>query len=1376
MRTLVTTSLAAAIAAAGIASGWYTTSQAKGPSAIDPSQLVTQKSFDAGTYLVEFEEDGLVQQHLSRTQRSGEPGKKFDVGSVETQEYKNELMAIQADHVSTIRSRVGNVRISHYYLATHSGVALQLDDQAQLDALRALPFVRSVEREAEYELHTHRSATFVGADKIWDGSAGVTATKGEGMVVAILDTGIDVNRPSFANDPACGFGPSLPKIKSYQDCSSTDTSGVCNGTNLTDNEGHGTHVASTAAGNIVTTTQDPALQPEMGDQISGIAPCAQIRGYKVCATDTCSNAMTQAGMNNVLLAGDVDVSNYSIGGGTSPWGASDSDRKKLDMIAAGVLTVASAGNTRPEAPDPVGMVSHRGPWVLTVASSTHDEQAEFLGMSVVGGPVHLQGISVVLGSTVPAYTGGAIEIRRDPSNNYGCTPFPPNYFDGVAALIERGAPPSSEPCSFTIKIQNAYDAGASLVLVRNNQPGTIIMTTTDAPAVPAYSIQQAPGIRLAAHVDENPGTDIELGNVRRAGDILSDFSFRGPTPAPLANLTKPDITAPGDDVYAALPGGYGWMGGTSMSGPQVAGGAALVRAVHPTWTPTEVKSALMLTASTTGTKDGVNGTPNIGPWDADDVGSGRMDLAKAVRAGLVMDETIANFTAANPSSSGDVRTLNLPSMRDMSCTPSCTWTRTVRNTLDTASSWNVSATASGIAISVSPTSFSFAAGDTTQTQVLTITAMPDGNQSAKAVFGQIDLVETGGQSPDLHMTVAARGIGPYTSSPAIAVDPVSVSGTAVEGATTPVNSTLRVSNIGVLSLNWEQADDGAVPLPESVIVDQPQAGNSGIVSHYSTAISGGANTAADFTLDDPTEVTKIDMFGFDNTSSMATVASLTWVVYPDVDDEPSGSFENGHAGAVWQFSTGPNGAGVTRSGTGNFSLDLAAAGQSLTLPAGRYWITAYPTSGTTLATGAPRWNWFMADPAGSTGSKLLGTAFGAPTWRLTGTGGLGTATEDVAFRLSGRQSVQCGAPWLSLNPVSGSVSASGHQDVDVILNPTGLPLGAHKAAICLESNGANEDFTVVPVTFNITPDPATMADLEVNASGQPDRATPGSTVTFLIDLVNHGPAPAEDVEVTLTLPAAISVQSFGASLSRQPAEASVRGTSWDCDIEASPVVCIHTGTLHANAEPLQVTGLVSPSAPEGVVSTTVTVRTSTYESDLDNNDATVLTTIVDFPIFSDDFEPLQIIDSGPITQVVPTGGDKQWNFVTGEFGDYGDFDDADFNLYAGTGNVLMAYFFADVEGSAGQGAVTTGSGGTQVAVLQSGAVVGPASNFTSSGQSNMANWNVGTSGYVGVKFVNESTGQFNYGYVELQTTGTSGLPATVRRIVYNPTGGEITIP
>jgi hypothetical protein len=279
------------------------------------------------------------------------------------------------------------------------------------------------------------------------------------------------------------------------------------------------------------------------------------------------------------------------------------------------------------------------------------------------------------------------------------------------------------------------------------------MSTPGQPNVPAYSIDQIPGNALVAFVDANPMT-ATIDFAQAPGDVLAGFSLRGPTQPPFQGLTKPDITGPGVGIFAAFPlalGNYGNLSGTSMSSPHTAGSAALVRKVHPDWTVSETKSALMMTAFNGGTKE--NGTT---PWDPDDVGNGRLDLTKAALAGLVMDETTQHYLDANPATGGDPKTLNIPSVRNIDCSP-CSWTRTVRNTRNVATSWVASgnAIAGGFNINVSPSNFSFSGG-LGETQEIIITAMPTAFLS-NWTFGEVVLHETGGVSPDERITVAIQG-------------------------------------------------------------------------------------------------------------------------------------------------------------------------------------------------------------------------------------------------------------------------------------------------------------------------------------------------------------------------------------------------------------------------------------------------------------------------------------------------------------------------------------------------------------------------------------------------------------------------------------------
>src|SRR5690606_11500707 len=186
------------------------------------------------------------------------------------------------------------------------------------------------------------------------------------------------------------------------------------------------------------------------------------------------------------------------------------------------------------------------------------------------------------------------------------------------------------------------------------------------------------------------------------------FSSRGPVNS-LPDLIKPDVTAPGVDIFAAYanPSDFNFVSGTSMSSPHNAGAAALMMALYPDWTPAEIQSAMMSTALTSGVlkEDGVT------PATPFDMGSGRVDLSVAALAGLVLDETKANYQAANPNTGGDPKTLNTASMGNSACATSCSWTRTFGSTLDAAQEYDVSVTMpAGFTATVTPNNFKIPAG------------------------------------------------------------------------------------------------------------------------------------------------------------------------------------------------------------------------------------------------------------------------------------------------------------------------------------------------------------------------------------------------------------------------------------------------------------------------------------------------------------------------------------------------------------------------------------------------------------------------------------------------------------------------------------------
>jgi subtilisin family serine protease len=1083
------------------------------------------------TYMIQFIEPGVIEQHRARSNA------EFDYGLAANQAARDQLVAIQAQRVSEIAQAVGrSVQPSHHYLATRNGIALRLTP-AEVERIAGLSGIRSIQREQLYSIQTFRGPEFIGANAIWDGSATPAGSplRGELMVAAILDSGIPdpTVHPSFSNDPACGHGVGgVPdKVLSNLDCSASDpVTGLCNGTaNPFDENGHGSHTASTTAGNIVTNSATPSPNlPAPFTQISGVAHCAHIRSYDVCSANggsSCGGADIAAGLESVLVHTDpgvigaippVAVMNYSISGGRTPW--TDFDRTKLDLVDAGVFVAASAGNTSAGEPDPVGLVSHRGPWVMSVAASTHDGQIG-KSVSLAGGPT---GVFAIEGSG-PAMVADFIGDLRwagdvDAANVEGCNAFAAGDFAGEAALISRGG------CSFAIKVGNAVAAGAAFVIVYNNAGAPIAMGGLDGTTVSSVMISTDDGnamiAALAGGVAEVTVPAVDAGFVvPEAGDVLAGFSLRGPTPAPLQDLQKPNITAPGVNILAAVPGGYAFLSGTSMSGPHVAGAGVLVRQANPDWTVSEVKSAMQMTASREGLKDDA-----ATPWDWDDVGHGRVDLTQAALAGLVMDETVANYLAANPATGGDVKTLNTPDVRNMDCTPSCSFTRTLRNTYDVATSWTVTPESFNpdLDIQVTPSTFSFT-GDTNETVELTIVVTPLANLTAGIEFGQILIDEDSSLAPQAHLTAAISGTNLEPQE--IAVNPAEISELLGAGSSTTV--ALDIANVGGLDLNWSmQFFSGASTRGTlDVIWDQPAAGTGGIISDEFLGSPAGdvvVLSANDFDINAAQEITEIFVPGFWNGGNINTAVALNWEIYADANGAPAGGPTGGDA-PLWSYTAAPGDAGVTIADN-NVTLNVpASSAAGINLPTGRHWLVFYPTINFGPDFNA-RWNWSQGIEALGT-SHLIDPAnlFGAGATDWTPQTAIGVPWPDTAFTLSGVTNCDLAPPsWLSVSDTSGVVPGASSQTVDVTLDSAGLTPGTYSASLCISSDDVVSPITFVPVEMEVV-DPADLPAIDVSAAsvdGAVDLFNPTTSETFDISNTGNG----LDLEWSITEAQAVASQ------------------------------------------------------------------------------------------------------------------------------------------------------------------------------------------------------------------------------------------------------------
>ncbi len=718
--------------------------------------------------------DGAAQR-LPATNPAALGEEKLDPDSPASRRYLDFLEQRQAQRLGEIQATLGRApQVRFQYRAAFNGFAMQLTaDEA--GRIAKMDGIRSVQPQFYRYLDTDRGPTFIGADAVWNGAFATAgdATQGEGIVVGVLDSGLNLinsfpdGHPSFAEIGGDGYqvvnplgsgnflgrcDPGDPDHETALKCNDKVIGAYSFTSDDTadDENGHGTHVAGTAAGNVVNGVQIPGTTATV--DVSGVAPHANIVSYDVCEGRGCPGTAILAGLEQVVLdATVVDVVNFSVGGASGdPWNDADS-QAFLAVREAGIFVAVSAGNSGPDAAT-VGSPAD-SPWMTSVANQTHDRIVADASVSVTGpgsGPSALQDLPAIEG-TGPAFAGVlADDIDFDSGNATGCTAFSAGRFSGAIALIQRGG------CAFSDKVNNADTAGAVAVIVFNNIPGAgpFGMAGLESTAIPAAMVGNADGIAIRDWIAGNTGATASIDPdfseavlFPGAGDVMATLSSRGPNPA-TGDILKPDVSAPGSAIFAALGNDgtlgdtWGFLSGTSMASPHVAGSAALVRALHPDWTAAEIHSALVMRAEAAETIVKEDGTTPSDPFDR---GGGRVSPPGAAGALLVMDETKADFDAADPDTGGDPTELNLPSLADGECFLDCSWTRTFTMVDDgmrpegtpLSSSWTIDFDVpAGAVISASPSSFTLNAGES---QEVTFTADFTALPGDEWVFGFADL-------------------------------------------------------------------------------------------------------------------------------------------------------------------------------------------------------------------------------------------------------------------------------------------------------------------------------------------------------------------------------------------------------------------------------------------------------------------------------------------------------------------------------------------------------------------------------------------------------------------------------------------------------------
>lgn len=677
-------------------------------------------------------------------------GQKIDPNSAAVRKYMDYLAARQ----DAVLAGVGGGKKLYSYGYVFNGFAAELS-VAQAQKLARTSGVLVVSADEKRQMDTSTSPAFLGLSApggLWSQLSGnadgnpIAANgpnsggAGEGVVVGIVDSGIWPENPSFSDrDPngklvfkqipgwhgKCTPGEDFNGSNCNQKLISAQWFGEGFGGRSVIKEmfpyefwsargasAHGSHTASTAAGNYGVTAI--ANGNNLGT-ISGMAPRARIAVYKVCwgiggAPAGCATSDSVAAIDQAVADG-VDVINYSISGSTT----SNVDPVELAFLRAadaGVFVAASAGNSGPTA----STVAHNSPWLTTVAAGT--KNTSYQATATLGNGAVYVGVGV--GAAVPPspliLSTDAGLPGADPtaaslcfSTEWNGTPvLDPAKVAGKIVVCTRGA---SDRVDKSLAVKEA--GGVGMILSNTSDAQTL---NADLHSVPTVHLPFADRAALLAY-GATAGATASLGASQQAFVVAPDvagFSSRGPALAAGGNLLKPDIMAPGVDILAAMSpveGGenFGFLSGTSMSSPHLAGIGALYKQKYPSWSPAAIKSALMTTASQTRTDN----SPIAGGAFA--YGAGQVVPNSAVNPGLVYDagyndwvaflcgsgqigNSFCSSIAINPSN------LNYPSIAIGALAGVQTVTRTVTNVGSQPATYTASVEGlAGITVTLPPT-------------------------------------------------------------------------------------------------------------------------------------------------------------------------------------------------------------------------------------------------------------------------------------------------------------------------------------------------------------------------------------------------------------------------------------------------------------------------------------------------------------------------------------------------------------------------------------------------------------------------------------------------------------------------------------------------
>ena len=567
----------------------------------------------------------------------------------------------------------------------YNGIAVQAAPGA-IAALAELPGVTAVHEIPLVELDNHSSVPLIGALQAW-GSFGNT---GDGMSIAVIDTGVDyvhrgfsgsgssadymvagsaaANPPATSDNPAGfslpGIYPSARVVGGFDFVGDNYNAGGTGGAliprpdpNPMDCNGHGTHVAGTAAGTGVNADGTAYSGPYNASLNTaamgigpGVAPQADIYALRVfgCVGST---AVTVAAINWATdpnrdgnPSDHVDVINMSLG---SNYGTPDdpSAAASNNAAALGVQVVTSAGNSG----DSYFVSGSPGSAVRAIATASSLDAAERADAIIVNSPAAIAGKYIGSKSQSFSWTGANQErtgnVYYPATNQFGCSPWTGADLANIAGrivLVDWKIGNDPFPCGSAVRANNATAAGAAGIIMADSTTflDTAIAGNATTPGMYTnVNVGNTLKSQLTAGV-VNPALNATLSGIQVGEsidnariDALSSFSSRGPRARDTG--LKPDISAPGQTIWSPdrLTGFRGRsLNGTSMASPHMAGVMALLKQEHPTWSVEQLKALAMNTAGSdifsqfgqTGDKFGVGR-----------VGSGRVQVASALASSSI---------------------------------------------------------------------------------------------------------------------------------------------------------------------------------------------------------------------------------------------------------------------------------------------------------------------------------------------------------------------------------------------------------------------------------------------------------------------------------------------------------------------------------------------------------------------------------------------------------------------------------------------------------------------------------------------------------------------------------------------------------------------